>query len=192
MNDRNLIDIPTAECLYAGIITDTASFKHANTTSKIHRITADLIDLGLDSSRVQRLIYDSNSENRLRLLGYALSNCLTVRYDLKAAYFVLRQSDTKKYNPQNGDTEGIVNYALSIEGIDFAAILIDHGHEVRMSFRSFGNFSVADFARQYFNGGGHHNAAGGRCTAPIDEVVKKFEELLEQHRQALITSTLAM
>lgn len=190
MNDRHLIDIPTAQCLYAGIMTDTASFKHPNTTGKIHRIAADLIEMGLDSSYVQREIYDSNSENRIRLLGYALSKCLTVRMDLKTAYFVLKQKDTRKYNPQSGDTEGIVNYALSIEGIDFAAILIDYGTEVRMSFRSVGTFSVADFARKHFGGGGHHNAAGGRSTEPIQKVVKRFEELIETHRSELLTSSI--
>ncbi len=188
MNDRHLIDIPTAQCLYAGIMTDTASFKHPNTTGKIHRIAADLIDMGLDSSYVQRMIYDSNTENRVRLLGHALSDCLTVKQDLKTAYFVLKQKDTRKYNTQSGDTEGIVNYALSIEGIDFAAILIDYGNEVRMSFRSVGAFSVADFARNYFGGGGHHNAAGGRSTEPLKKVVERFEELIEEHRSEL-TST---
>lgn len=188
MNDRHLIDIPTAQCLYAGIMTDTASFKHPNTTGKIHRIAADLIDMGLDSSYVQRMIYDSSTENRVRLLGHALSDCLVVRQDLKTAYFVLKQKDTRKYNTQSGDTEGIVNYALSIEGIDFAAILIDYGNEVRMSFRSVGTFSVADFARNYFGGGGHHNAAGGRSTEPLKKVVERFEELIEEHRLEL-TST---
>ncbi len=185
MNDRHLIDIQTAQCLYAGIMTDTASFKHPNTTGKIHRIAADLIDMGLDSSYVQRMIYDSNTENRIRLLGHALSDCLVVRQDLKTAYFVLKQKDTRKYNTQSGDTEGIVNYALSIEGIDFAAILIDYGNEVRMSFRSVGTFSVADFARTYFGGGGHHNAAGGKSTAPMKKVVEQFESLIEEHRSEL-------
>ncbi len=185
MNDRHLIDIPTAQCLYAGIMTDTASFKHPNTTGKIHRIAADLIDMGLDSSHVQRMIYDSNTESRVRLLGHALSNCMTVRMDLKTAYFVLKQKDTRKYNTQSGDTEGIVNYALSIKGIDFAAIFIDYGNEVRMSFRSVGIFSVADFARTNFGGGGHHNAAGGRSTEPITKVIENFEELIEQNRAKL-------
>lgn len=187
MNDRHLIDIPTAQCLYAGIMTDTASFKHPNTTGKILRIAADLIDMGLDTSYVQRMIYDSNTESRIRLLGHALSDCLTVRMDLKTAYFVLKQKDTRKYNTQSGDTEGIVNYALSIEGIDFAAILIDYGYEVRMSFRSVGTFSVADFARNYFGGGGHHNAAGGKSTDSLPKVVERFEQLIEEHRSELTT-----
>ncbi|WP_421763506.1 DHH family phosphoesterase [Ekhidna sp.] len=178
---KNAIDKDIAECLYAGIMTDTGSFKHPSTTAKIHRIVADLIDLGADVNKVSRLIYDTNSLQRLRFLGHALAERLKVDESYQVAYFVIGEEDFKDFRLKQGDTEGLVNYALSIKGIVVAAIIIQRENEIKLSFRSIGDFAVNKFAEEYFNGGGHKNAAGGMSELSLEETEKKFKELLEKN-----------
>lgn len=170
-----------AECLYAGIMTDTGSFKHPSTTSKIHRIVAELIDLGADVNRVSRLIYDTNSLNRLRFLGYALAEKLQVDANYRVAYFVIDDQDFAKFNLKQGDTEGLVNYALSINGIVMAAIIIQRDSEIKMSFRSIGDVAVNKFAEDYFEGGGHKNASGGTSKLTLKETENRFKELIKKN-----------
>ncbi|MEM6734907.1 MAG: DHH family phosphoesterase [Bacteroidota bacterium] len=170
-----------AECLYAGIMTDTGSFKHPVTTSKIHRIVAELIDLGANVNRVSRLIYDTNSLNRLRFLGYALAEKLQVDLQYRVAYFIINDQDFAKFNLKQGDTEGLVNYALSIKGIVMAAIIIERDHEIKMSFRSIGDVAVNKFAEQYFEGGGHKNASGGTSGLTLKETENRFIGLIKKN-----------
>lgn len=170
-----------AECLYAGIMTDTGSFKHSSTTSKIHRTVAELIDLGADVTKVSRLIYDTNSLHRLRFLGHALSQKLKVDETARVAYFVIGEDDFQDFNLKKGDTEGLVNYALSIKGIVVAAIIIDREGEIKLSFRSIGEFAVNKFAEEYFEGGGHKNAAGGISDLSLADTEKKFKELIDKN-----------
>jgi bifunctional oligoribonuclease and PAP phosphatase NrnA len=186
LEERNLIDAHIANCLYAGIMTDTGQFKHSNTTKNVHLVTADLIELGAEVSKVGELIYDNNSLNRLKFLGYALSERLVVLEMYNTAYFMIHQRDLKRFNTKTGDTEGLVNYALSLNNIIFSAMIIDIGEEeVKMSFRSKGDFSVNDLARVHFEGGGHRNAAGGKSSLPIEKVVEKFVSLLPQYKKEL-------
>lgn len=179
-NGKEAIDVAIAECLYAGIMTDTGSFKHPSTTSKIHRIVADLIDLGANINKVSRLIYDTNSLQRLRFLGHALAEKLKVNKDARVAHFTIQEQDFKKFQLKQGDTEGLVNYALSIKGIVMAAIIIEREDEIKLSFRSIGDFAVNKFAEEYFNGGGHKNASGGSSELNLEETEKKFIQLIEQ------------
>jgi bifunctional oligoribonuclease and PAP phosphatase NrnA len=189
MGHKHLIDIAIAECIYAGIMTDTGSFKYPSTTSKIHRTIADLIDIGVYHAKIHHLIYDTNSENRLRLTGFALKERLTILWEYKTAYFYLSASDLKTYQYQTGDTEGLVNYALSLDGIIFATIIIEDIDKIKLSFRSIGNFPANDFARNHFDGGGHKNAAGGRVAkGKLDEVIQKFVNLLPQYKDKLLES----
>ncbi|MDX1904723.1 MAG: DHHA1 domain-containing protein, partial [Thermonemataceae bacterium] len=189
LGDKNLIDVQIGEALYAGILTDTGSFKHPSTTKRVHQIAGELIDIGVNTSKVHNRIYDNNSEERLRFLGYVLSNKLKVLPDYKVAYFCITEEELKKFHSQTGDTEGVVNYALSIEGIVMAAIMIDRGDKVKLSFRSVGNFSVNDFACNYFQGGGHKNAAGGISNLPLAQTEAYFVELIKKHKEQL-TQTL--
>jgi phosphoesterase RecJ-like protein len=189
MGDEKLIDVPIAECIYAGIMTDTGSFKFPSTTSKIHRTIANLIDIGVNHTKIHHHIYDTNSENRLRLMGFALKERLSVLREYRTAYFALSSSDLRTYQYQTGDTEGLVNYALSLEGIIFAAILIEDADKIKLSFRSIGSFSANDFARNHFNGGGHHNAAGGRVIgSKLESVIKTFTKLLPIYKESLLNS----
>ncbi|MDX1630041.1 MAG: DHHA1 domain-containing protein, partial [Fulvivirga sp.] len=185
-------DKDIAESLYAGIMTDTGSFKHPNTSENVFKVCADLVSLGADTARVSKLIYDNNSLNRIKFLGYALHEKLKVMMDYHTAYFAISAKELKEFESKTGDTEGLVNYALSIKGIKFAAVIIDRVEAVKMSFRSIGDFSVNEFARQHFNGGGHKNAAGGISNESLDKTVEKFEKLLEEYKTELSSAVSAI
>jgi phosphoesterase RecJ-like protein len=186
LGDEALIDKEIAECIYAGIMTDTGSFRHPVTSAKVHRTIAGLIERGADNSRVHKLVYDNNNEARLRMLGYILFNRLVVVKEYATAYIAITKDELKEFNSMTGDTEGFVNYALSIEGIVLAALIIDRTEAVKISFRSTGSFSVNKFARNHFNGGGHENASGGRSELSLDETVAKFLALLPTYQEELL------
>lgn len=181
LGHKNLIDKTIATCIYTGITTDSGSFRFPSTTGTTHRIVADLIDLGIDNSEIHNQIFDNNSYNRLQLLGRALQN-MKVFPEYKTSYITLSQKELDEFHYEKGDTEGIVNYGLTIKGIHFAAIFIEHRDEniIKISFRSQGNFDVNQFARDYFNGGGHINAAGGKSYESMKETLKKFENLISK------------
>ncbi|UAM99262.1 bifunctional oligoribonuclease/PAP phosphatase NrnA [Polaribacter litorisediminis] len=185
-HDLELIDATIATCLYTGIMTDTGSFRFKSTTSKTHRIVADLIDKGAKNDRIHNNVYDANSYNRLLLLGQALSN-LQILPSFKTAYITLTCEEKKRFDFQKGDTEGIVNYALSLKGIIFAAIFIEDSEQqiIKISFRSKGDFSVNKFSRNHFEGGGHDNAAGGKSDKSMTETVTKFISLLSEYQTEL-------
>lgn len=187
--DRSKIDVDIAECLYAGIMTDTGSFKHPNTTREVHEVVADLIALGADNSKVSRLIYDTNSLNRLKFLGFALSERLKVFEENHAAYFAISKEDLASFDSKTGDTEGIVNYALSIDGITMAALITEREDGVKLSLRSIGNFEVNKLAAHYFNGGGHKNAAGGKSDYDFKETVALFEKIIKNYKEELKNKT---
>ena len=178
---KEAISKEIAECLYAGIMTDTGSFKHSNTSSKIHHMVAELIDLGVEVNMVSRHIYDTNSLKSLQFLGHALSQKLEVNELARVAYFVIDESLINDFNLKQGDTEGLVNYALSIKNIVMAAIIIERNDEIKLSFRSVGDVAVNKFAEEYFNGGGHKNASGGSSDLPLKETEEKFKELIEKN-----------
>ena len=189
MGDLNLIDSEISTCLYTGIMTDTGSFRFRSTTSLTHRVIADLIDKGAENDRIHSKVYDSSSYGRLQLLGQALRN-LKVQSVYKTAYITLTQEEKIANNFKKGDTEGIVNYALSIKGIVMAAIFIEDKEQgiIKISFRSKGTFSVNQFARENFNGGGHDNAAGGKSDLSMEETINKFNKLLPKNKDGLLKS----
>lgn len=188
-NDLELIDADIATCLYTGIMTDTGSFRFRSTTSTTHRIIAALIDSGAENDIIHNNVYDANSYNRLLLLGQALSN-LQIIPAYKTAYITLTTEEKNRFDFQKGDTEGVVNYALSLKGIIFAAIFIEDKEQnlIKISFRSKGSFSVNQFSRNHFQGGGHDNAAGGKSELPMAETVTKFTNLLSEYKNELESS----
>lgn len=192
LGDQPLIDKGIGECLYAGIMTDTGSFRHPSTSRNVHLIIAELLNAGINLSDVHRRIYDSHSEMRLRFLGFVLKDKLTVLREYNTAYIAITQAELKEYDSKTGDTEGLVNFALSIEGIVFAAVLIDRGQAIKISFRSVGDFSVSNFSRSHFQGGGHHNAAGGISYERLEPTVQRFLDLLPQYQSQLVTAPLAV
>ncbi|AQG81866.1 DHH family phosphoesterase [Spirosoma montaniterrae] len=185
LGDKELIDVPIAECLYAGLMTDTGSFRHGNTTGDVHRTAAELLDIGIDVSSIHRRIFDNVSLDKFRLLGYVLNEKLKVLPQYKFAYIMLTDSELKRYRSKTGDTEGMVNYALAVEGVVMAAILIDRVDEIRLSFRSVGDFSVRELASTHFNGGGHRNAAGGRSKLSLAETERRLLDVLPLYQQQL-------
>jgi phosphoesterase RecJ-like protein len=186
LGDKELIDAPLADCLYAGIMTDTGGFRHSNTNYKVFNIAGALVASGADPSKVSKLIYDTNTVERLRLMGYVLSEKLQVLPEYRTAYITLSAEDLKKFASQTGDTEGLVNYGLSIKGIKLSVLLSDRKENIKLSFRSLGDFSVNDLARKYFNGGGHRNAAGGQTNLTLEQTLQKFLELLPQYKDELL------
>lgn len=189
LGDSDKITPEIANCLYAGIMTDTGSFKFASTTSTTHRIVAELIDKGAKNTYIHNVVYDTNSPSRLHLLGCALKN-MVILEDYHTAYITLSQEELDTYNYQKGDTEGFVNYGLTLEGIKFAVIFIENKEEgiIKISLRSEGEFSVNEFARTYFEGGGHTNAAGGKSDLSLQETATYFVNLLPKYKQELRTS----
>ncbi|WP_010135668.1 DHH family phosphoesterase [Ochrovirga pacifica] len=189
LGQLDLIDSEIATCIYTGIMTDTGSFRFASTTSTTHRIIADLIDRGAKNSDIHNSVFGNNSYSRLQLLGKALTN-LKVLQDCKTAYITLTHQELLDYNYEKGDTEGVVNYALSLKGIVLAAIFIEDKDQgiIKISFRSKGSFSVNQFARKYFDGGGHDNAAGARSMLTLEETVSKFLHLIPNYKQELLVS----
>jgi len=179
LDKKDQIDKTIGTCIYTGILTDSGSFRFPNTTGNTHRIVAELIDLGVENTAIPNLLFDNSSYHRLQLLGKALQN-LKVIPEHKTSYTTLTQAELNNFNYVKGDTEGIVNYGLSIKGIQFTAIFIENADEniIKISFRSQGEFDVNEFARSYFNGGGHRNAAGGKSEVSMEETIKRFENLV--------------
>ena len=186
LGEGQLIDKTIGTCLYTGIMTDTGSFRFSSTTSTTHRVVADLIDKGVENSIIHNKVFDTNSYNRLQLLGCALNN-LKVIPELKTSYITLSQKELNKFNFRKGDTEGVVNYGLSVKDVIFSAIFIEHKQEgiIKISFRSNGDFSVNEFARAHFDGGGHTNAAGGRSNLSLKKTVEKFISILPDYKKDL-------
>ncbi len=183
--DAGLIDKEIAECIYAGIITDTGSFSYSCNYEKTYLTTAALYRAGIDGEHIHRMVYDTYSENRLRLLGYSISEKLVVLPDFHTAYIFLSKADLERFKYQIGDTEDIVNYALSIKDINLAALFCEREDVIKVSLRSKGHFAVNEICRTYFNGGGHINAAGANCYLSFEETMKTFLDILPLYKEQL-------
>ncbi|MFM9052666.1 MAG: DHH family phosphoesterase, partial [Bacteroidota bacterium] len=185
MGEHARITPVIAECLYCGILTDTNSFRYSSMRASTHRIIAGLMDAGAVNYRIHERVYDNSSENRLRLLGYTLKEKLTVLPEFNTAYIALTDAELQMFNFKAGDTEGVVNYALSIQGIRFAVLFVERDGMVKISFRSKDEFSAKDFASNYFEGGGHRNASGGRSLDTIPKTIERFLSVLPHYKSKL-------
>lgn len=174
-----------ASCLYTGIMTDTGSFRFKSTTSAVHQIIAKLIDAGAKNWEIHEHIYNSSTENRLKFLGYCLLNCLEVIPEYNTAIFSLTRDDLEKFNITTGDTEGLVNYALSIKGIRLAGLFVDRTELIKLSLRSTGEIPCNEICKTHFNGGGHLNAAGGNSNEELQTVVNRFKSILPEYQNYL-------
>lgn len=185
LGDADMINAQMGECVYTGIVTDSGSFRFPSVTPETHRIAASLIEKGVDHAAIHRRIYDTNLLDRLRLVGYALSEKLIVFPEYHTAYISLSQEELTRFNYRPGDTEGLVNQALSIKGINMACFIREGNNKVKMSFRSKGPFKVNEVAAKHFNGGGHHNAAGGVSDLSLQSVIDKFVAMLPEYQNDL-------
>ena len=179
------INTPIAECLYAGVMADTGSFRFASTSASVHHMVAFLKERGLEHSKVHENIYDNFLENRLRFIGHVLMNRMEVYYEYNTALIAISKKDLLRFQIKTGDTEGLVNYPLSIQGIKLAGLVIDRDEERKWSFRSKGGFDTNTFARKYFNGGGHFNASGGRSSDSLEKTVEHFKTAMYESAELL-------
>ncbi|WP_431200774.1 DHH family phosphoesterase [Mucilaginibacter sp. P19] len=186
LHHKELVNKNVATCLYTGIMTDSASFRLPNTTSGVHRIVADLIDAGAVNWRIHELVYNSASENRLRFLGHCLANCLEVLPEFNTAIIAVNKHDLERFDVETGDTEGVVNYALSMASIRLAAFIVERSDRVKLSLRSKGEFPANEICKKYFNGGGHRNAAGGHSEDSLEQVIQQFKQILPEYKKLLI------
>jgi len=175
LGQGQLLNKTIATCLYTGIVTDSGSFRYPSTTGTTHRIAAEFIDLGIDNSAIHSLLFDNHSHNRIQILARALQN-MKVLPVYKTSYISLSQEELNNFGHSKGDTEGIVNYGLSMKDIVFTAFFTENKDEgiIKISFRSKGDFDVNAYAREHFSGGGHINAAGGKSTLSLDATIQKF------------------
>ncbi|MFH1119762.1 MAG: bifunctional oligoribonuclease/PAP phosphatase NrnA [Bacteroidota bacterium] len=188
--DANIIDKSMAECLYVGIMTDTGSFSFACNSPRTYEVVSNLVKSGVDTEQVHRLVYDTYSESRMRLLGFCLSERMVVLSEYGTAYIWLTKEDLSRFDFKPGDTEGVVNYALSIRNISFAALFTEKNDRIRISFRSKGAYSVNNFAREHYQGGGHRNAAGGDSFQSMELTLSTFEALLPRYQESLIKAAM--
>ena len=184
--DISVINKKIATCIYTGIMTDSGSFRFQSTTAITHSIVSNLLDTGIDHAQIHNNIYDAYSFGRLQLLGKALTNIVKVEA-LNAVYITLSQEELNQCDFKKGDTEGFVNYGLSLNGIKLAIILIENSQEkiIKMSFRSKGDFNVNEFARKHFNGGGHNNAAGGVSYDNLEKTTQKVHQTILEYKDQL-------
>ncbi len=176
---NSLINKEVANCIYTGIVTDSGSFRFPKTTAQTHQVVAALIEKGVDNPEVHNALFNNSSYNRLQLLGRALQN-MVILPEYKTSYLYLTEAELNQFQHRKGDTEGFVNYGLSIDGIDFTAFFTENKEEgiIKISFRSQGNVDVNEFARTYFEGGGHINAAGGKSTLSLEETLERFKNIV--------------
>lgn len=185
LGDKEMISPDIANCLYAGLMTDTGGFRHSNTTRKEFMIASELTGHGANPSMVSKEIYDTNTIDRLRLTGFVLSEKIKVLPDYKTAYMTLTSDELSKFGAKTGDTEGLVNYGLSIQGIRLSVMMYDRKEEIKLSFRSLGSFPANELAKKYFEGGGHRNAAGGSSKQTLEETLQKFLSILPEYKDKL-------
>lgn len=186
LDEKKKINKSIANCLYAGIMTDTGSFRFSSTTTHTHYVVAELMEKGAENAKVYQLINDTNREARLRLIGFAMLERMKILPEFSTGFISLTLSDLKRFDYRDGDTEGLVNEPLSVKGVNFAALFTEKEDGIiRMSFRSKDKFDVNKFARTHFSGGGHVNAAGGMSELTMDETIIKFLSLLSPHKAEL-------
>ena len=186
LKDKALLNKDIAECLYTGIMTVTGSFKFSCTSPHTHLVAAHLMKLGINHTVIHNNILDSNSLDRLRLLGYSISQKLKILPEFHTAYIALTKEELQQYHYKTGDTEGFVNYALSVDGIKVAGLFTEKDNMIKISLRSTGNFSVNDICRKYFKGGGHQNAAGGMSKLLLNDTLQQFESVLPEYAENIV------
>ncbi|MCC7506707.1 MAG: bifunctional oligoribonuclease/PAP phosphatase NrnA, partial [Saprospiraceae bacterium] len=167
-----------------GLVTDTGSFRHA-TNAAVYRIAADLVERGVDDTAIQDFIFNSQKEKNLRLLGHCLSNRMEYLPEYRTALIWLSRKDYEQFEIQRGDTEGIVNYLLTIREVKLAAFIHNQPTIVKLSLRSKGDLDVQEICRTHFNGGGHKNAAGAYSHDSLNATIKKFKDILPLYKNAL-------
>ena len=184
VNDSGNSDLMTAAIgtpIYLGIMTDTGSFRFSSVSSRTHEIIAKLIDAGVDHTAIHQDTFDNNRLDKLKLRGHIIAERLEILAEYKVAIISVTEDILESFNYIKGDTEGLVNLALSIEGVEVAAFFTEKGEDVKMSFRSKGELAVNVIANENFDGGGHKYAAGGINHDTVENTIAKFKSLLPKY-----------
>lgn len=187
MGLADLVDPDIADCIYAGIMTDTGCFSFNSSTTATFKVVGELLKYGVHKDRIYDLVYDNFTYERMRLMGYCLDQKMKYISQYKTAYISLTQEEMRKYNFRIGDSEGFVNLPLSVKGVRFSALFTEKKDMIKISLRSKGNFDVNRIASRYFNGGGHFNAAGGETYDSLEKTIKRFENLLPEYKDELLS-----
>lgn len=182
------IDKDAADAIFTGMMTDTGNFSYNASSPETYHIIAHLLEIGIDKDMIHSNVYHTFSEDRWRLIGHSLKDKMVILPEYRTGYISLTKTELDKFNFQPGDTEGLVNYPLQVKGIVFCVFFMEKDDIVKVSLRSKGSFSVNDFSRAHFNGGGHNNAAGGNTNLKIDEAIEKLVSLLPQYKTQLLNS----
>lgn len=185
----DLMDLDAATCIMAGMMTDTNNFAHNANHPEDYRIVASLLEKGVDKNTLWRALFDTFSEDCLRLNGYALSQKMRVYPEAHAALITLTRDELNTYNYNKGDTEGLVNKPLAIPGVVYSAFMREERDYIKISMRSVGDFPVDILCSRHFGGGGHRNAAGGEFHGTLDEAAALFESLLDSNATEFILSS---
>lgn len=185
ISGKEWMSLSFAQSVYTGIVTDTGSFRFSSTSAKTHQIAAELIQLGVEPAKIHQAVFDSYSVDRLKLLGFALNQRMKLYPNYKTSIIALSEKDLQRFNFQRGDTEGLVNFPLSLKNVLMSILITEKDKKVKMSFRSKGNFKVNEIAATYFNGGGHLNAAGGLSDYSVKGTVEKLEEIIHNYEAAI-------
>lgn len=173
-----------ATLLYVGMITDTGNFAFSSINADLFRAAADLLDTGIDVPTIYNNVYNSFTEGRARLFGYVINRKMKTILNGKVAYMSLTEEEMRRYWFQQGDSEGFVNYPLSIKKVKMSAMFSEQqGGFIRVSLRSHGKVDVNTFARRFFNGGGHHNAAGGKSFMNMEDTIAHYIASVELYHQ---------
>ena len=183
--NAHLIDVEIAECIYAGVVSDTGSFRFSSTSASVHEMVAKLKQTGFDHAKVYNGLFDNFLENRLRFIGHILTNRLEFLYEYNTALVHVSKQDLVRFEIKTGDTEGIVNMPQAVQDIKLVGMVVDRDEERKWSFRSKGDFDCNTFARKYFNGGGHFNASGGNSKDSLQDTIEKFKLALKENEHLL-------
>lgn len=188
MGWMHLMNLDIAKCIYTGIVTDTGSFRFSSVDQRTHAIASHFMDLGIDQASVHQKLFDNNKASRLKLLGYCLGEKMEILPDYHTAIMSLTSDELQNYSFEKGDTEGFVNYPLSINDVIFTAFFVQFEDRVKISFRSQNEFRANRFSNLHFDGGGHINAAGGVFYGNVEEAIAKFKEVLPSFKEELIAN----
>lgn len=180
LGEAHRIGLDEALCLYVGMLTDTGSFRYSNTSPRTLEVAARLLERGVDVEDCYARIYHTFSEDRMRFFGHCLAHKLQVFPEHRTGLIHVDRAELERFRVRTGDTEGLVNYPLSIQGIVFACLIVDRTNLVKLSFRSKGDVNVDAFARAHFSGGGHKNASGGASNDSLEKTVQRFIGLLPE------------
>lgn len=182
LGDFSIIDKEMAQCIYTGIMTDTGALSYNSNSSNLFNVISLLLDKGIDKDEIYRRVYNNYSESRLRLQGYVLNEKMQVLHDCSTALITLNDMELRRFNSKKGDTEGFVNMPLQINGVLMSAFFREDKEQglIKLSFRSVGNIPCNRFSSEFFNGGGHQNAAGGEFRGTLDEAVARFHKGLDE------------